>query len=891
MHAIRLGFLSMSRRWALHATVVRAIVAVAAALAVATPVAATTAPPNLCVAGKVKCVNALATAVLKCLAAASAKPPTTAGAAKAEACVRKAEARFGVGAAGKPGCFAKVEAKQNPAKPQTVCPDGGRDAETLDGLVDELAAALAAQVAPDGSRAAGSSCDGGKLQCLSKTLKATLRCHGDRFKKGGATDPACLAKALDVVAVVPSMGCFGKLESKQNPAKPKSVCGATGQASAARATLLAFVDDALDAITPPPLDCEAQGYPCTWTTVPPSVIEQSGALADAASAILEGGGTTAQAAAGIAAAGPAELDYDDDKVRFRLAGGRPIWVARQGTLGPTGDDAAGEAPVVTAASRAARASRAASFVEPTSSARSFAPGARRGAGGVVLSEGQQPKSALVVAPYAWAAGYPSAEVVTGELNVIPDYAGHVTTVSNDTKESGNVTVAHFAAFKGHEVVYVQTHGGVMCTRVDAPKTCHILLEAQVAADYQSAVAQATHVGVELVKDGADWTLNVGKDFIRHYYPGGLEDSLIIVEAGSSYYNNGLARLFEGRRSNFVGWQGPFGFGVTQTVLLPILEGLAKGRSFLDGYAALPNGAQDPQGGSMIAGRQDVRIRDVVRAFDSTGDPLVDDLLIGIDGYTEDGHPDNLQLGVDIVGFSEEEAQTTIVRVVVNGTEYVHEPIASFATVDGDQRWTSDVVVALGFDVAENQPLDIWVTVDLPEGGVATHHSRPRATAPHFVLGRVWEGTFVTTGNVGTVLYRIEATARFERDPNENPMTKHPTFNLVQGSMTWSLTDGAGGCDRSAPTTTTPLPASTQAYLEFDLTTDPIQYSGFGSFQGPTVDITISCPDQDPIKSPTHAGGVWFVAPEDEHYDTGGATLHGTYNSGLASNQWTISRVE
>jgi hypothetical protein len=49
-------------------------------------------------------------------------------------------------------------------------------------------------------------------------------------------------------------------------------------------------------------------------------------LADQAGAVLDAGGSTSDAAEALKAGSPVELQYDARIVRFRLPGGRPMWL-------------------------------------------------------------------------------------------------------------------------------------------------------------------------------------------------------------------------------------------------------------------------------------------------------------------------------------------------------------------------------------------------------------------------------------------------------------------------------------------------------------------------------------------------------------------------------------
>jgi hypothetical protein len=234
--------------------------------------------PNTCVAGKIGCVAKEAAAFVKC----HAKAQKT-GTAVSDECLAKAREKF-LGAPDVTGCFEKLEAKENAEKPASVCRTQD-DAALMDALTDALAEATTcgrdplscgggcahspcaegvalAECSPcvekvcdqpsladccttawdascvmgaselcnldcDPAPATGpNSCSGGKSLCLAKRIKGLLGCYRKAQIKGVAVDAACLQKVEDKFdgGSDPSKGCFAKLEAKQNPEKPASVC-------------------------------------------------------------------------------------------------------------------------------------------------------------------------------------------------------------------------------------------------------------------------------------------------------------------------------------------------------------------------------------------------------------------------------------------------------------------------------------------------------------------------------------------------------------------------------------------------------------------------------------------------------------------------------------------
>jgi hypothetical protein len=114
----------------------RNLVIVATVMALAT--AADAQVFNKCVSGKALCVAKKTQALLKCEAKAAklGVDPTTDS--RILACLQKAKDKF-EGTGGKQACFAKVEAKANPSKPETICITTG-DIAAMEAKVDAFVA-------------------------------------------------------------------------------------------------------------------------------------------------------------------------------------------------------------------------------------------------------------------------------------------------------------------------------------------------------------------------------------------------------------------------------------------------------------------------------------------------------------------------------------------------------------------------------------------------------------------------------------------------------------------------------------------------------------------------------------------------------------------------------
>ena len=94
---------------------------------------------NKCLASKTMCVSQKIRGLLKCRENCQ-KSPTKCGQAQLD-CEERAMNKFDGGANPARSCFAKVEARQNPAKPDTLCTTTG-DTAAVEALVDDLVAQL-----------------------------------------------------------------------------------------------------------------------------------------------------------------------------------------------------------------------------------------------------------------------------------------------------------------------------------------------------------------------------------------------------------------------------------------------------------------------------------------------------------------------------------------------------------------------------------------------------------------------------------------------------------------------------------------------------------------------------------------------------------------------------
>jgi hypothetical protein len=191
-----------------------------------TPMPTPVAKSN-CDAGKLKCVSTKQACLLKLDGSSEqqGEPPDPAQ-------IQKCRDKFDGGSKGfAAGCVGKLESKQDPKKPKTICSVTG-DLVALEAKVDAFVTDVVSEVDP-GFPVVGSSskCDAGKTACVRNKASCLIKAHQAGEKQGEPPDPVQLQKCRDKFdggAKGFAAGCIGKLETKQDPKKPKTLCSVTG---------------------------------------------------------------------------------------------------------------------------------------------------------------------------------------------------------------------------------------------------------------------------------------------------------------------------------------------------------------------------------------------------------------------------------------------------------------------------------------------------------------------------------------------------------------------------------------------------------------------------------------------------------------------------------------
>jgi hypothetical protein len=220
-----------------------------------------------CLAGKTKCMSKKAAGLLKCHQ--KAETPGKPDEPNFGDCIDKTKEKFDGGSDPEKGCFERLE---NKSPNDCITLD---DTASAEAAVDDCVTALVAAIDPP--PITQTKCGAKKKKCVSKYLKALLKCRQLSQKPGKSTDPnagGCIDKAQAKYngGVDPSKGCFAKLEAK-NP----NDCQATNDSATLQGLVEGCVDDLVAVVTNTTTTTTTIGT-TTTTTLPSSGMVLKGAL-------------------------------------------------------------------------------------------------------------------------------------------------------------------------------------------------------------------------------------------------------------------------------------------------------------------------------------------------------------------------------------------------------------------------------------------------------------------------------------------------------------------------------------------------------------------------------------------------------------------------------------
>jgi hypothetical protein len=662
------------------------------------------------------------------------------------------------------------------------------------------------------------------------------------------------------------------------------------------------------------LECRAEGYPCLLSEVTPEVVARSWELGAEAMDTISGGTSASEAAAWLQEQdGVAEVQVTGTVIRFRLEGGRPTWILS------AADPGAGAAALDGSGSPTAFAdpqARVWSMVRPPVDPDEREPdGAPIGPRAAVVGTDPASKSAIVLSPYAFKQDMPGVRDIAQLLGETRGYEGRVTHLANATSTSRDVDISAFHQLAGHAVVYVNSIGGAVCDPGQAPGDtgCRSVIAAEPLDDPALVLDDDANEIVDLVIfQTKEKAYGVGEDFFWQAYPLGLPQGLVFLDVlgldvqGSPGFAEGIQGSLLGRDTEVHLWTAsehdtellrPERAEIIRTYLANLV---ATGRSTEVAFAELRGTLEVPGDTKLrrisLVESNGLRIREIVSLFDpGTGNPVNDGDSLLVTGIPGDGEPDRVEFAVEIDGMSGDEASRTTINVVIDDVQSEPLLVSEGEQLD-DLAWRVTGGIDLP-DVREGQAVTVLTQAQLPEGGT-TRQTRSVKLSGLPDLGRLWAGEFTAVWNDDGWIHTLSATATFERRPGATADAVYLYYDLVEGSMTWSIGgQSSAGCTPTASSVTVPIPVHPENVIVFDITdavSAIIRYEGFGKVpSGPSVTVSVTCPERS-YEFSTRAEGTFFLAPESEKYSLVGGVGAGTFVTGgntPTSFDWTIIKVD
>lgn len=606
------------------------------------------------------------------------------------------------------------------------------------------------------------------------------------------------------------------------------------------------------------LECERLAYPCDWAQVGAAVRAESNRLGGALAARLDAGGDTDAAAAWLKTqAELAEIQHDERAIRFRLPGGRGVWVLA--------DEGRPLAPPGVAATAAARRSALA------------AAAPRKQAQGVIRAGATQRK-ALVLSPFRWQHETFAVDHVVSRLQAIDGY--DVTLRQNSSEDERTVWIDDYAGFADYDVVHLSTHGAQLCRdratgqRIDP---CRIGIDVGVTVQPADDIAAAGRPGVELfvTRKGARH-LAVTPDFFRAAYPQGLNQKLVFIDACLGGDPTLMASM-GGSTGVTLGFSNVVYAEFAQGVGDALYERLGRGLSVQEAMARLGESLAQEDGTRLVSNRRDIRLRDLLRVRDLTGgEMLADGGAVAALSRPGDGQPDRLRLALHVDALTPQRLDGVALRVSRDGQTLAQLALAGSAVVDGEDRLRFEFELPLGTDTQPGETLALRFALSLPEGGHTVLDVAPKVQDPS-ALPREWQMTSTTVAHgIGSTTTKI-ANLVWELEPDDDPTRRYRYYRVKSGTLTVGFVGDLNNCRTQWETTLTIPTGASNHSLKFDTVAG--LFDGFANAAGQTVQATGVCADGSTLPVTTRAGGVYLMADDVPIAGGGTAAFSGAYNSG------------
>lgn len=438
------------------------------------------------------------------------------------------------------------------------------------------------------------------------------------------------------------------------------------------------------------LACEVEGYPCTLADVPTEILDTQSRYIDELRAHLADGSLDEAASWLRAQEGVVEAEANETALRFRIAGGRPMYVLR-----PPLDEApiTGTAPWSGVGSGQAIARLTAGFPqrgtvpEPSHDAEVVGEG-------VVGEHPQNRKRALFLEPFATHGIDGFATAVT-QLMQVGDY----THDADDIQHLQNIDVSpdEFMGWERYDAIFVKSHGGTIgndsfvATGVKEPLRgaswadvcaglkswwdgipgvdCGLVEESRLDARTGEPVRDANG---KLIPE--TWVVvGLVPDFFRDQYGqhGGLLKKIIYIGGCDSLTKTDMAHALAGSSSAFIGWNGQPYRRTERESSHALLSLLIEERETVGiGHARLCAAffCRDPDiDGAQLeiydngAGPRGLRLYDVPTLHDPVAPNAILDpgSRLKVEGVGGDGQPDQLRLTIELNGIIDPEDTSPI----------------------------------------------------------------------------------------------------------------------------------------------------------------------------------------------------------------------------------------
>lgn len=538
------------------------------------------------------------------------------------------------------------------------------------------------------------------------------------------------------------------------------------------------VSGALESGEPQELDCERDGYPCSWAEADDGAAERTDQLLAMSSLLLTQGATAGELAARLEAAPDvAQVLHDPISVWFRVEGAAPVFVH----VDPPGlGDIEGAVPPIEGPARGSAPAPSQAFPLFTGCG---APGEDRADGqrGPVGKTGE-PKKALILGPWRWQMEWDTDTLVSKLKLNNSDYekpGGGVETVMTTQDQPSAfdgsvVTLESFCNWAQYDTVMLKTHGRSVC---DGETRCYTSLSVGRFAETEAVLrayaggatgvtfstsrygnldssltseqADACIAALEIVQDTPTANacleslpsaghMEVTTDFFRANYGGGLKDRMIFFSACQGMKQGDLARALRGTGESsgvILGFDKIIQTVISNRVLDKFAEWVATGRAIdQDALDELNRLVDNYQGGADVTGAIEGTITieeiadvvpdgsEVTRGADIVslheepgGEEFRDGMRLELEGFAGDGVPDEVKLGVRLTGVGEEGPDAYPIQIFLGDERALFdEDELQWVESETEGVYDSELKVLLIADLENGVPISLEIRTVLPD---------------------------------------------------------------------------------------------------------------------------------------------------------------------------------